>query len=256
MAVPCSTAAAVKFIDALQPTLPLVFPTAEEIEIDQEQYALTDPYGLGHGFDFDDNDYGGPLSAAEFRLRTTLHECDFCAEFVSAGNLSCDVQFVLTITRAETGQLAAALDFLRSYSYSSRGVMEYGDSAGLMRANEIRQMIHIHSICRTCRSHLESTVFPDLIEWWGSINVGSLARAGGVITERAHKRFRLESGVKIEQSTAIHPIFDMPDLLNIIANYCSPLASLHKHAVPASEEEPAAAAAPAASIGSKRALSA
>lgn len=245
---PCSTAHASKVIDSLQPSFPLVFPTAEEVLADQQHHHHHhhDHLGFGGGFDpFEhDDEFDIPSVQSEQHRKSdlTMRECTFCDEFVTSFDLHSSVQMVLTVRRLETGKLAASFRYLRGYNYTYHGGIEFTGLNTPRRTTEIDNLLHISDICRDCSSHLQDVVLPSLVESWSQLTAVSLIKAAGLVTESDAKRSRLENGVEKKEEKPIHPFFDIVDLVGIIAQYASPLAETVTYPAPKPDSRKRAAA--------------
>lgn len=234
---PCSTAHASKVIDSLQPSFPLVFPTTEEVLADQQHHHAHDHHGFGDGFDpseHDDDEFDIPSVQSEQHRKhdLTMRECIFCDEFVSSFELHTSVQMVLTVKRLDSGKLAASFRYQRGYYYTYHGGIEFTGLSTPKRTTEIDTALHISDICQRCSNHLLDVVLPALVESWSQLTAVSLAKAAGLVTESDAKRSRLESGVEKKEEKPIHSLFDITDLVGIIAQYASPLAETVTHPAP------------------------
>lgn len=244
---PCSTPAARAFLAKLHPPLPLEFPS----DADLEGSSKTHPelFSLGRlGMGAYDLLSAVPMDRAR-RFDLALVDCTWCGELVHR----CDTMFNLGIrvmvSRAGwAGRFVATSHFVAERVRMSFGA-QYQAADIPYRPSPARGLlqhdVYASGMCKRCADFMHLTLVRKELDKmsmeWETLDTAFLQAAGGAVNPtKCAKTFSSSSEESasarspVREEALVHPLFEQPDLVGLIAEFANPFAEPFARPPPAS----------------------
>jgi hypothetical protein len=193
----------------LQNVLPLRFPTQKEVDDDDARREQEDS-----SYNWRDD----PSLEDRWEPPTLAHviECRFCEELMDSASIFSDSIFATIVTRLPNGVLEGKIKFCFAYTAEDCGPFRFYHNEPLSTTTSCKSF-SIKDVCWACIHAFEATA---LVELNNALQVQS--------EHLVHKRDLVKAG-----APQAHPIFESPDLMNILVQFINPLAQPARKPKPA-----------------------